>query len=87
LCWNLNALLLKIGAGNRRGITLSWLSAGVTAIAIHPPLIVARCCSFVSPDRATPAYAAHPSRDRDIDGGALRALAGSSGREEDRSTP
>ena len=49
LCWNLNALLQKIGAGNLYEITLSWMPRAVTDIAIHPPQIVAKCCSFVSP--------------------------------------
>jgi hypothetical protein len=48
LCWNLNALLQKIGDGNRGEITISWMVNPVTAIAIRPPRIAAGCCSFVS---------------------------------------
>ena len=33
LCWNLNALLQKIGDGNRGEITISWMVKPVTAIA------------------------------------------------------
>src|SRR5207342_852332 len=40
LCWNLNALLQKIGDGNRGEITISWMVNPVTAIAIRPPRIV-----------------------------------------------
>src|SRR5882724_13217384 len=67
--WILNVLLQKISAGNRRGITLSWMPGMVTEIAINPPQIVTKCCSFVSP--------ISPSRDRDLDDRARLALAGS----------
>jgi hypothetical protein len=61
LCWNLNALLQKIGDGNRGEITISWMVNPVTAIAIRPPRIVARCCSFVPPRprRLLPTRLAH----------------------------
>src|SRR4029079_10338346 len=36
LCWNLNALLQKIGGGNRGEITISWMVKAVTAIARRP---------------------------------------------------
>jgi hypothetical protein len=72
----------KIGAENRRGINLSFMPIAVTDIAARPPLIVAECCSFVSP-----AHAAGPSRDCDISGGPVSALAGSDRPEEDRGTP
>ena len=74
--WNLNVLLQKISAGNHYGINLSFMPIAVTAIAVHPPRIVAECCSFVSL-LADPAHAISPSRDRDIGGKAPRALAGS----------
>jgi hypothetical protein len=47
LCWNLNALLQKIGGGNRGQITISWMVKPVTAIARLPPQNAAGCCSFV----------------------------------------
>src|SRR5205807_4683963 len=50
LCWNLNALLQKIGDGNRGEITLSWMVKPVTDRGDRPPRIVASCCSF-APDR------------------------------------
>src|SRR5215212_8762306 len=49
LCWNLNALLQKIGGGNHGEITISWMVKAVTAIALRPPRIAARCCSSVPP--------------------------------------
>src|SRR5690349_18742784 len=70
--WNLNVLLQKIGAGNHYGINLSFMPIAVTAIAVHPPRIEAKCCSFVSPATPTPAHAISPSRDRDISGGPTR---------------
>jgi hypothetical protein len=79
----MNALLEKIGDGNRGEITISWMVKPVTAIRIHPPRIAAKCCSFVSEGIDPAAHAACPSRDRDIDDGARRALAGSHRREED----
>src|SRR4051794_41038473 len=82
--WILNVLQQKIGAGNRRGVTLSWMPGVVTEIAVHPPHIVTECCSFVlraSPNRA---HTASPSRGRDIGGQASPVLAGSRRREEDR---
>src|SRR5438105_13108845 len=89
LCWNLNALLQKIGDGNRGEITLSWMVKPVTDRGDRPPRIVARCCSFV-PDRPLTlprrSNLPCPSLDRDIGGGSPRTLAGSHGREEDRST-
>ena len=53
LCWNLNALLQKIGGGNRCAITLSWMVKPVTGVVRHPLLKAARCCRFVpdSPKR------------------------------------
>ena len=87
LCWNLNALLQKIGDGNRGEITISWMVKPVTAIAHRPPRIAARCCSFVPrPNRAT---AAQPLPHHEIatspaaSGARLRDTGG---REEDRST-
>src|SRR6266566_4036383 len=47
LCWNLNALLQKIGDGNRGEITISWMVKPVTDGGDRPPRIVARCCSLV----------------------------------------
>jgi hypothetical protein len=84
LCWNLNALLQKIGDGNHGEITLSWMVKPVTDASDRPPRIVTRCCSLVSPI-LTPAHPL-PSRDRDI-GGVPQPLAGSHAREEDRATP
>jgi len=83
----MNALLEKIGDGNRGEITISWMVKPVTVIRIHPPRIAAKCCSFVSEDIGPAAHAACPSRDRDVVGGTPRALAGSGDREEDRPTP
>jgi hypothetical protein len=66
-CWNQNALLKKYGFGNRGEITISWMVKPVTGMAIDPPRIVTKCCSFALPgcvplagshrreeDRATP---------------------------------
>src|SRR5215212_2363217 len=47
LCWNLNALLQKIGDGNHGEITISWMVKAVTDGGGRPPRIVARCCSWV----------------------------------------
>jgi hypothetical protein len=71
LCWNLNALLQKIGDGNRGEITISWMVKPVTAIAIHPPRIAAGCCSF-APDGLRPLPTPSPFADREI----ARPLAG-----------
>jgi hypothetical protein len=87
LCWNLNALLQKIGDWNHGEITLSWMVNPVTAIAIRPPRIVAGCCSFVPPRPRHRCPPSCPSRDRDIGGGRPWSLAGTHRREEDRATP
>src|SRR5215213_4467159 len=84
LCWNLNALLQKIGDGNHGEITISWMVKPVTDGGDRPPRIVATCCSSVSPIPPLPTRL--PSRDRDIGGGVAQPLAGSHAREEDRST-
>ena len=47
LCWNLNALLQKIGDGNHGEITISWMVKAVTDGGERPPRIAPRCCSFV----------------------------------------
>jgi hypothetical protein len=54
----------------------------VIAIAIHPPRIASKCCSFVSLAQTLPAPQA--SRGRDIGGKTRPVLAGSRRREEDR---
>jgi hypothetical protein len=57
LCWNLNALLQKIGEGNRGEITLSWMVKPVTAIALRPPqnaADVADLCRIDPRDLPTP---------------------------------
>jgi hypothetical protein len=88
LCWNLNALLQKIGDGNRGEITLSWMVKPVTNGRHRPPRIVAMCCSLVPPHTAPPLPTVlAPSRDRDIGDGHPLPLAGSHRREEDRATP
>ena len=53
LCWNLNALLQKIGGGNRFEITLSWMVKPVTGVVRRPLLKAVRCCRFApeSPKR------------------------------------
>jgi hypothetical protein len=48
LCWNLNALLQKIGGGNRGEITISWMVKAVTAIARRPPQICGEVLQFCS---------------------------------------
>jgi hypothetical protein len=75
LCWNLNALLQKIGGGNRGEITISWMVKAVTAIARRPPQICGEVLQFCSdgPTRP-PAHAAplaitrsrHPQRLRGL---------------------
>jgi hypothetical protein len=64
LCWNLNALLQKIGGGNRGEITISWMVKPVTDGGDRPPQIVAKCCSFVPlrPPRPLPTPLAHHER-------------------------
>src|SRR5437867_235532 len=62
-----------------------WLSRSPMEEIVHRGLWrgVAVGCR---PDRATAAHPSCPSRDRDIRGGYPLSLAGSHGREEDRST-
>ena len=88
LCWNLNALLQKIGDGNRGEITISWMVKPVTAISDSSTAdcgeVLQFCACPTAPPLPTPPC---PSRDRDIAGRRRRALAGSHGREEDRATP
>src|SRR5215213_3791696 len=81
LCWNLNALLQKIGDGNHGEITISWMVKAVTDAGDRPPRIAARCCSLVPPilrHRCAPAFLHHEiatspvdvrSRLRDRNGG------------------
>src|SRR5260370_13143519 len=38
----------KIGTANYTAINLSWMPGPVTDIAFRPPLIVAKCCSWVA---------------------------------------
>jgi hypothetical protein len=90
LCWNLNALLQKIGDGNRGEITISWMVKAVTAIARRPPRICGEVLQFCS-DGATRALPTRrqPLAHHEIATSARRArpLAGSHGREEDRPLP
>jgi hypothetical protein len=87
LCWNLNALLQKIGDGNHGEITISWMVKPVTRHCSSSTADRGEVLQFCASDPRRRCHAACPSRDRDIGGRHPRPLAGSHGREEDRAAP